>query len=127
MSNKVLTDPNSRKHFNSKVLADLFHLGDDDSCSTLDMFDAVDSDGNDADAAVPDGEGSEATVMRNVLNGSLGVLDHEKIISHGAGHTNVATKARAIAAKVLHACGECLALCHSLHRRLKLFAHLLNV
>jgi hypothetical protein len=110
VSNKVLTDPNSRKHFNSKVLSDLFHLGGDDSCSTLDMFDAVDSDGNDADPAVPDGEASEATVMRNVLNGSLGVLDHEKIISHGAGHTNVATKARAIAAKVLHACGKCFTL-----------------
>jgi hypothetical protein len=127
VSNKVLTDPNSRKHFNSKVLSDLFHLGGEDSCSTLDMFDAVDSDGNDAGAAVHDDEAGEATVMRNVLNGSLGVLDHEKIISHGAGHTSVATKARAIAAKVLHACGRCLALYHSVHRRLKPFAHQLNV
>ena len=99
VSNKVLSDPNSRKHFNSKGLADLFHLGDDDSCSTLDMFDACDDDADATDAAAAADDG-EAAVMRNVLNGSMGVLDHEKIVSFGAGHSNVATKARAIAEKV---------------------------
>lgn len=100
VSNKVLSDPNSRKHFNSKGLADLFHLGDDESCSTLDMFDACDADGEDEGAPVPAADDSEATVMRNVLNGSMGVLDHEKIIAYGSGHSDIVTKARAIAAKV---------------------------
>ena len=101
VSNKVLSDPNSRKHFNSKGLADLFHLGADDSCSTLDMFDACDADADDSDsAAAAAGDDGEAAVMRNVLNGSVGVLDHEKIVSFGAGHSSVATKARAIAQKV---------------------------
>jgi hypothetical protein len=100
VSNKVLSDPNSRKHFNSKVLADLFHLGDDDACSTLDMFNSCDADAADADDAAVVEDESEAAVMRNVLNGSLGVLDHEKIVSHGSGYGNIATKARAIAEKV---------------------------
>ncbi len=103
VSNKVLSDPNSRKHFNSKVLADLFHLGDDDACSTLDMFNACDADAADADDAAAAEDESEAAVMRNVLNGSLGVLDHEKIVSHGSGYGNIATKARAIAEKVSRA------------------------
>ncbi len=128
VSNKVLTDPNSRKNFNSKILADLFHLGDDESCSTLDMFDAVDGDDTDADVAAPDADGSEATVMRNVLNGSLGVLDHEKIVSHGSGHVNIATKAKAIAAKVgSHASAMCFVLVDSLYRQPKHFANLLSV
>lgn len=97
VSNKVLSDPNSRKHFNSKVLSDLFHLGEDDTCSTLDMFNSCDADGDDVGNAE---DQSEAAVMRNVLNGSLGVLDHEKMVSHGSGNGNIATKARAIAEKV---------------------------
>ncbi len=100
VSNKVLSDPNSRKHFNSKGLADLFHLGDDESCSTLDMFDACDADADDEDAPAAAADDGEAAVMRNVLNGSMGVLDHEKIIAHGSGLSDIATKARAIAAKV---------------------------
>ncbi len=117
VSNKVLSDPNSRKHFNSKVLSDLFHLGDDDSCSTshlsipqcnfvtsractLDLFTSVDADADESNDTTAHGDDGEAAVMRNVLNGSLGVLDHEKIVSHGSGNGNIAVKARAIAEKV---------------------------
>ena len=107
VSNKVLSDPNSRKHFNSKVLADLFHLGDDEACSTLDMFNSCDADAADDDDAAAAADESEAAVMRNVLNGSLGVLDHEKIVSHGSGYGNIATKARAIAEKVSRASSAC--------------------
>jgi hypothetical protein len=109
VSNKVLSDPNSRKHFNSKVLSDLFHLGDDDACSTLDMFNSCDADAGDGDEAAVSEEESEAVVMRNVLNGSLGVLDHEKIVSHGSGNGSIVTKARAIAEKVRSICfSQCL-------------------
>jgi DNA excision repair protein ERCC-6 len=97
VSNKVLSDPNSRKFFNSKSLADLFLLGDEDSCSTLEMFDAVDAGDEETTAATDDGE---ARVMRHVLNGSVGVFDHEKIVSHGCEHSSIIAKARAIAEKV---------------------------
>jgi hypothetical protein len=100
VSNKVLSDPNSRKHFNSKGLADLFHLGDDDACSTLDMFDTCDPEDDDGNTTAASADDSEAAIMRNVLNGSVGVLDHERIVAHGSSCGDVATKARAIAEKV---------------------------